>query len=77
VKRSAFPQVRVLGQIPGTVQYRDVANYKQAITFQGVAILRFDADLYFANAGARAAWMRACVFAAGLSNRVPHTLQTL
>jgi hypothetical protein len=30
---------------------RDIANYKNAQSFPDVAILRFDADLYFANSG--------------------------
>ena len=51
VKHSAFPRMRVLGQVQGTVVFRDVANYRNAIVFDDVAVVRFDAELYFANSG--------------------------
>ncbi len=40
----------VLGQVPGTTVYRDVANYPDADTYPGLLIIRFDGALFFPNA---------------------------
>ncbi len=50
VHRSTRPHTAVLGRIPGTRVYRNVANYPEAIEQPGVKIWRFDASFYFANA---------------------------
>ena len=47
--RSARPHFAVLGRIPGTDTYRNVANYPEAITIPGVIMARMDAQFYFGN----------------------------
>lgn len=52
VLRASSPSTAVLGRIPGTDRFRDVADNPQAIETPGLLIYRFDAPLFFANAGA-------------------------
>ena len=47
--RTTRPHTAVLGRIPGTHVYRNVKNYEQAETFDGVLAIRIDAQFYFAN----------------------------
>ena len=44
------PHTAVLGRLPGTRHFRNVKNYPEVETISGLAILRFDAGFYFANA---------------------------
>ena len=44
------PLVAVLGQVPGTSQWADVAQHPEDETIPGVAILRAESGLFFANA---------------------------
>jgi SulP family sulfate permease len=39
----------VLGRLPGTALYRDVARHPEAEPLEGVLVLRVDAQLYFGN----------------------------
>ena len=39
----------VLGRLPGTTLYRNVEQYPEAYTYNGIVIVRVDAPLYFAN----------------------------
>lgn len=48
--RSTKPNVVELGQLQGTTRYRSLARYEEAITRENILILRFDEQLYFANA---------------------------
>lgn len=49
VFRSSYPHVAVLGKIPGTNSFRNVNRYPEAVEVEGVLIVRFDAQLFFAN----------------------------
>ncbi len=49
--RAASPHTAVLGRLPGTDTFRDVADYPDAETAPGLLVYRFDAPLFFANAG--------------------------
>lgn len=49
--RSAYPHVALLGRIPETTAYRNVNRFPEAKQHPGVMIMRFDAQLYFANVG--------------------------
>jgi len=50
LQRTMRPHTAVLGEIPGTGgRYRNIARNEEAILCQDIAILRFDADIYFAN----------------------------
>jgi SulP family sulfate permease len=48
--RIASPSVAMLGRIPDTPDFKDVARNDEFILYPGVLILRFDAPLVFANA---------------------------
>lgn len=54
VKHSAYPNIASLGQVPGTLVFRDMRQRKgksRLLTFDGVVLLRVDSELYFANCG--------------------------
>lgn len=47
--RSTKPHMTVLGQLPNTVYYRNAERYPEALKRDEILIVRFDAQLYFAN----------------------------
>ena len=49
---NATPDVPVLGHLPGTEAFRSVARYPDGLTYPGLLVVRFDAGLFFASAGA-------------------------
>ena len=49
ILRTTRPHTALLGRIPGTHGYRNVANYPEAITTPGIIALRVDAPFYFGN----------------------------
>ncbi|KAI8539905.1 hypothetical protein RHMOL_Rhmol09G0219100 [Rhododendron molle] len=49
IHESANPHVAVLGRLPGTTIYRNVQQYPEAYTYNGIVIVRIDAPIYFAN----------------------------
>lgn len=49
VVRTTRPHFAVLGRLPGTEEYRNVKNYPEAETTEGVLALRIDAQFYFGN----------------------------
>ncbi|MFZ9044229.1 MAG: SulP family inorganic anion transporter [Cyclobacteriaceae bacterium] len=49
VFRSSYPHVAVLGRLPGTKMYRNINRYPNAEQHNGLLIVRFDAQLFFAN----------------------------
>lgn len=48
--RSMQPHVAVEGRVPGGAEYRNVLRRPEVVLPHGVAVLRVDASLYFANA---------------------------
>jgi len=50
IRRVSRPATAVLGRMPGTDDYRDVAIHPEAETLPGMLIYRFDAPIIFANA---------------------------
>ncbi len=48
--RSSKPHIAILGQIPGTVHFRNIRRFSRAKELKGKVIMRFDDQLYFANA---------------------------
>lgn len=50
VVRTQIPRYSILGQVPDTDIYRDVAEYSEAKEVPGVKVFRSSATLYFANA---------------------------
>lgn len=51
LQRAATPSTAILGRLPGTDTYRDVADHPEAETTPGLLVYRFDAPVFFANAG--------------------------
>jgi high affinity sulfate transporter 1 len=51
IYRTSHLQGAVLGQLPGTEAYRDIANHPEALTFPGLLIWRIGGDLFFASIG--------------------------
>lgn len=49
IYRATRPRVIVVGRLPGTTTYADVARHPEAERFPGVMVLRLDAELFFAN----------------------------
>lgn len=50
LKNSLRPHMCVLGNVPGTSVYRDIATNRTVAEVPGIKIFRFEANLYFANA---------------------------
>jgi SulP family sulfate permease len=48
--RSSRPNIAVLGKVPGTTDYEDVLRNPKNQTVPGVAVLRVESGLFFANA---------------------------
>lgn len=46
---SAYPHMAVLGRLEGTTIYRNVKQYPNAETYDGIVLCRIDAPFYFAN----------------------------
>jgi MFS superfamily sulfate permease-like transporter len=57
------PKGAVLGQLPGTEAYRDVALHPDATTFPGLLIWRIGGDLFFASVGHAGTALKAAVAA--------------
>ena len=51
LQRAAAPSTAILGRMPGTDTYRDVADHPEAELTPGLLVYRFDAAVFFANAG--------------------------
>ncbi|EGC39570.1 hypothetical protein DICPUDRAFT_52580 [Dictyostelium purpureum] len=52
LKHSASPHVySVLGRVPGTNRFKDVAKFPEAEPIEGILLIRIDEVLYFANIG--------------------------
>jgi SulP family sulfate permease len=49
IYNSTKPHVAVLGNIPGTHFYRNIDRFNDVITCKNILIVRFDAQLHFAN----------------------------
>ncbi|HEA69979.1 MAG TPA: sulfate permease [Desulfobacterales bacterium] len=51
IRRVSRPATAVLGRLPGTNTYRNIAVHPKAETIPGLLVFRFDAPIIFANAG--------------------------
>ncbi|XP_020277052.1 probable sulfate transporter 4.2 isoform X2 [Asparagus officinalis] len=49
IHESANPHIAVLGRLPGTTVYRNTLQYPEALTYNGIVVVRVDAPIYFAN----------------------------
>lgn len=49
IYKTTKPHIAILGQVPGTHFYRNVKRFEEVIVLPEVLIVRFDAQLYFAN----------------------------
>ncbi len=50
IYRSAYPHLAVLGRLPGSTYYRNLSRFEQAEDRKDILVIRFDAQMYFANA---------------------------
>lgn len=48
--QASRPHIAVLGQLPNSSQFRNIARYPNVRQFDGILVVRFDAPLYFLNA---------------------------
>jgi SulP family sulfate permease len=48
--QNSKPHIAILGRMPDTAKYRNISRFPQAIQWEDIVIMRFDAQLYFANA---------------------------
>ncbi len=49
IYKSAYPHIAQLGMIKGTGEYMNIARFQDAIQREDVLIVRYDAQLFFAN----------------------------
>ena len=49
IYRTTKPHIAILGKIPNTHFYRNIERFKDVIIDEDILIVRFDAQLYFAN----------------------------
>lgn len=45
----SYPHVAELGRVPGTKVFRNIKRFEELETWEDILIMRFDAQLYFAN----------------------------
>ena len=50
IYKNSRPHFAVLGQLPNSRRYRSLSRYPHALQNEAILIMRFDAQLYFANA---------------------------
>lgn len=51
IRRISYPNVAILGRIPGSNVFRNIAVEPKTIQVEGILLFRIDASLYYANAG--------------------------
>ena len=51
IYRSANPHMAILGKMPGIPVYRNIKRFPQVKEREDILIIRFDAQLFFANTG--------------------------
>jgi SulP family sulfate permease len=49
IYKTTKPHIAILGQVPGTHFYRNINRFQNLIVDHEILIIRFDAQLYFAN----------------------------
>lgn len=49
IYRSTKPHYAVLGKMPDSKEYRNIERFKDVVIRKDILIIRYDADLYFAN----------------------------
>lgn len=47
--QNSRPHIAILGRMPNTEKYRNITRFPQVIQWEDIVIMRFDAQLYFAN----------------------------
>ncbi len=47
--QNSRPHIAILGRMPDTTKYRNITRFPQVIQLEDIVIIRFDAQLYFAN----------------------------
>lgn len=57
IRRTAYPTITELGYVAEEDAYLDLQRFPQAETYPGALIVRFEADLYFANISFLEEWL--------------------
>ncbi|KAJ3680836.1 hypothetical protein LUZ60_015325 [Juncus effusus] len=71
IHESANPHIAVLGRLPGTTVYRNILQYPEAYTYNGIVVVRMDAPIYFANISYIKDRLREYELSASSANRGP------
>jgi len=50
IYRISYPHIAVLGRVPNTSEFRNIKRFNDMETDERLFVLRFDSQLYFANA---------------------------
>jgi SulP family sulfate permease len=50
IYKVSYPHIAELGNVPESKEFRNIERFSDLETYEGILILRFDAQLYFANA---------------------------
>ena len=57
IRRTAYPEITELGYVPEEDAYLDLRRFPEAETYPETLIVRFEADLYFANISFLEEWL--------------------
>ena len=57
IRRTAYPDITELGYVPEEDAYLDLRRFPKARTYPEVLVVRFEADLYFANVSFLEEWL--------------------
>lgn len=71
IYKVSYPHVAVLGKVPGTNIFRNLQRFSDLETFEDKLILRFDAQLYFANANYFKDFINNAIFN---NNKIKHVI---
>ncbi|MEM6377186.1 MAG: SulP family inorganic anion transporter, partial [Bacteroidota bacterium] len=50
IYKASYPHIAELGRVPGSTEFRNVGRFSELETYSDILIIRFDAQLFFANA---------------------------
>lgn len=48
--KASYPHMAELGRVPGSIEFRNIERFSDLETYKDILIIRFDAQLFFANA---------------------------
>lgn len=57
IYKASYPHIAELGRVPGSTEFRNVGRFSELETYRDILIIRFDAQLFFANANSLTAYI--------------------